>query len=59
MKAWLIWLVYAIVTAILAVIGFFIGKKSGKGPCYALVGATVGVVLSLILWFAWGEKAAK
>lgn len=59
MKAWMIWMMYAIATAILAVIGYFIGRGRGKELCFALTGMTIGLVLSIILWFTVGEKMAK
>lgn len=59
MKAWMIWLFYAIMTAIFAVIGFFIGRKYQKAPCFAMMGITIGIVLSVILWFTVGENAVK
>jgi uncharacterized protein YueI len=51
-------LFYIILTIILILIGYFLGNKfnPSKRQEYALYGALVGIVLSLILWFSWGKN---
>ena len=52
-----VFIFYAILIVVLAVAGFFIGRwRKGNTMVYALVGAAIGLVVSVILWFAWAKK---
>ena len=56
MKKEVVWAFYAIVIAVLAVIGYYIGKKHGRSEVYASGGALIGSVISISLWLSWGKK---
>jgi len=47
---------YAAITVVLAVVGYLLGRGSGKGMMYLAAGAVLGVVVSVILWVTWGKK---
>ena len=49
-----IWGFYLLLIIILASIGYFIAKDNKLE--YALAGALVGILLSLLLWILWGSK---
>ena len=49
-----IWGFYLLLIIILAIIGYFIAKDNKLE--YALAGALVGILLSLLLWILWGSK---
>lgn len=51
-----IWAAYAVLIVLLTVVGFFVGKSSGKSELYASVGAFFGALISIVLWVVWGEK---
>ncbi len=53
-----IWAFYAVLIAILGVVGYVAGKKHGKGEMYAVVGLLVGAVISIGLWLTVGKKMA-
>jgi len=55
----LIWGAYAVLIVILGVVGYFVGKKSGKPEIYASAGVVLGAVISIVLWLAWGKKNSK
>ena len=45
---------YLILIIILSLIGYFVAKNNKLE--YALAGALVGVLISLLLWILWGSK---
>ena len=49
-----IWGFYLILIIILSLIGYFVAKNNKLE--YALAGALVGVLISLLLWILWGSK---
>jgi hypothetical protein len=50
-----IWSFYAFLIVVLAVIGFYVGKKNNS-EVYASGGVLAGAVISIVLWEAWGKK---
>lgn len=49
-----IWGFYLLLIIILAIIGYFLAKNNKLE--YALAGALVGILISLLLWILWGSK---
>ena len=47
---------YLILIVVLALIGYFVGKSKGNEAEWSLGGAALGVVLSVVSWFAWGKN---
>ena len=47
----MLYIFYGVLTLLLALGGFYLGKTYG-----ALSGLLLGIILSLVLWFAWGKK---
>ena len=57
MNKYLVWAIYAAIIIILGVVGYFVGRSSENGLMYAGIGAIVGAVISVILYFVWGKTA--
>jgi uncharacterized membrane protein len=49
-----IWGFYLLLTLLLALIAYFMSTNNKLE--YALAGALVGILISLILWIVWGSK---
>ena len=49
-----IYIFYIILIIILALIFYFLSTTNKQS--YALAGALLGVIISLILWISWGSK---
>lgn len=56
MKKEVVWVIYALLIVILAVVGYYIGKRQGKEEVFASFGALTGAVISIIMWLTWGKK---
>ena len=54
MKKEYIWGFYLLLIIILSIVGYFMDKDNKLE--YALAGALVGILLSLLLWIVWGSK---
>jgi hypothetical protein len=54
MKKEYIWGFYLLLIIILSIVGYFMAKDNKLE--YALAGALVGILLSLLLWIVWGSK---
>lgn len=50
-----IFIFYILLTLVLTVIGYFQGKKTLQQNEYALYGLLSGIIISVILWYAWGK----
>ena len=46
---------YIILTMLLALIGYFMGKTKQKKKSYAITGALIGLIVSTMLWLSWGQ----
>ena len=54
----IIWSSYALLSLLLAIIGFFIGKSHNKSLFFSLIGLFLGIIISISLWFSVGKKIA-
>ena len=54
MKKEYIWGFYLLLIIILSIVGYFMAKDNKLE--YALAGALIGILLSLLLWIVWGSK---
>jgi membrane associated rhomboid family serine protease len=56
---------YFVMILIFVIIGYAFGKvqakksKSDKSESYAITGAVIGLVMSVILWFTMGKKMTE
>jgi uncharacterized membrane protein len=49
---------YIVLTVLLGLIGFMVGKKNDNSFLYSGIGVVIGLVLSYILWLFVGKKLA-
>lgn len=58
-----LWAIYIVASLILAIIGYMIGKKVGKGgdapKLWGLMFGAGGLATSTVLWFTVGKKHVK
>lgn len=54
MKKEVIWGFYAVLILVLAILGYFLAKVNKFE--YSLLGALIGILVSLILWITWGSS---
>lgn len=46
---------YAALIIILALVGYFMGKEYGMGKQYAMYGAVIALIISVVGWFTYGK----
>jgi RsiW-degrading membrane proteinase PrsW (M82 family) len=54
------WAIYLAFSAVLAIVGYFIGKRmKGDSDMWAAGGFILGLMLSVAAWFLFGKKYVK
>jgi len=50
-----VFIFYALLIIVLAIIGDFIGSGPKKSVIFAAIGAFIGILISYFLWYNWGQ----